>query len=101
MLRYSIARYSAAAAARAIESVNIVGGSSAITCRTFLICGERRDCNAEPIFAELTALGKGTARIDVAARSALMNHRACQSRSHCKPSLVLPRGRYSQPTQPL
>ncbi|MNR20037.1 hypothetical protein D3C85_1368580 [compost metagenome] len=30
MLRHSIARYSAAAAARAIESVNIVGGSSAM-----------------------------------------------------------------------
>jgi hypothetical protein len=30
MLRHSIAKYSAAAAARAIEIVNIVGGSSAI-----------------------------------------------------------------------
>ncbi|MNF93482.1 hypothetical protein D3C84_761610 [compost metagenome] len=39
MLRHSIARYSAAAAARAIESVNIVGGSSAIAGRVCLICG--------------------------------------------------------------
>jgi hypothetical protein len=31
MLRHSIARYSAAAAARAIEMVNIVGGSSGIS----------------------------------------------------------------------
>ncbi|MNG30953.1 hypothetical protein D3C84_1166770 [compost metagenome] len=94
MLRHSIARYSAAAAARAIESVNIVGGSSAITCKTFLICGERRDCRClSRFFADPGALEKGGCLPVI--------QRACQSRSHCKPSLVLPRGRYSQPTQPL
>ncbi|MNJ02252.1 hypothetical protein D3C73_1621530 [compost metagenome] len=43
-LRHSIARYKAAAAAKATEIVSIVGGSNAIYALACLVNGKRPDC---------------------------------------------------------
>jgi len=55
--------------------------------------------SGQRILADLTL--REHARFYSGGREHYPGLRAFQSRSHCNPSLVSPRGRYSQPTQPV